>query len=298
MTGESFEYKTLRFLNDRFELYNITESALRIYLYDIPESEITQGLVLLREQDKIGNKDLHDKGLTITKQGQVRLQQMQKHVDKEKVKEKTRWERWTPVREAIALLLAISGGIAVWYTISINQDKEILKNENKLLKDSLSINRNMSVETIQKTDIKVQCKSWEIVKDSKYDPDIIDSCTYKNIVTKSHGSPDYKGRYFYTYSLFIKNQSVKNHEIFNGDLPRLEDSLNKVVKAEFKTLFSQSESCFDGFSLRRYSIEDFGLTFTDSSMAFHLSFGLPSACLAVDGVTIDYRLQDLDKYLK
>jgi hypothetical protein len=298
MTDQSFEYKALRFLNDRFEVYNITDDVLKIALYDIPESEYTRGMTSLRDLGYIKNKDLYEKGLTITTQGQVRLQQMQKVVDKEKVNEKTFWERLAPVRDTIATIGIISTVTLGWWTFSLNNDNANLKIENKTLRDSLSISRTVATKTIQKTDFTVECKSREIVKDPKGDPDIIDSCFYKNIVTKSHGTPDYKGRYFYSYSLFIKNQNVKNHEIFNGDLPRLEDSLNKVVKAEFKSLFPLSESCFDGFSLRQYTIDDFGLAFTDSCMAFHLSFGLPSACLAVDGITINYRLQDLGKYLK
>ncbi len=298
MTEQSCEYKALRFLNDRFELYNITDETLKVALYDIPESEYTRVMTSLRDLGYIKNKELYEKGLTITTQGQVRLQQMQKAVDKEKVNEKTFWERLAPVRDTIASIGIVSTIILGWWTFSLNNDNAYLKIENKALKDSLSISRTIATEPIQKTDINVQCKSWEIVKDPKGDPDIVDSCAYKNISTKSYGAPDYKGRYFYTYSLFFKNQNAKNHEIFNSELRGLEDSLNKAVKAEFKTLFPNSESCFEGFSLRQYTIDDFGLQLTDSSLTFHLSFGLPSACLAVDDVTINYRLQDLDKYLK
>lgn len=135
MTENSFEYKTLRFLNDRVELYNITEFALRIALYDIPENELNNGLVLLREQKLIDNKGLYEKGLTITKQGQVRLQQMQKFVNHEKKQQKTFWERIAPILQTLGIVSTITVAWVTWYG---NKEINTLKNEKVSLQDSVT----------------------------------------------------------------------------------------------------------------------------------------------------------------
>lgn len=85
MTDQSFEYKTLHFLNERFEIYSIADHVLKTALYDIPENEYDQGMTSLRGKGYIKNKDEYEQGLTITTQGKIRLQQMQKEVDYEKI---------------------------------------------------------------------------------------------------------------------------------------------------------------------------------------------------------------------
>src|SRR6187401_1569917 len=84
MTEQSFEYKTLRFLNDRFELYNITDQTLKIVLSDFTDNDYNQGIDSLRKAGYLKNKELYQQGLSITTQGQTRLQQLQRIVDNEK----------------------------------------------------------------------------------------------------------------------------------------------------------------------------------------------------------------------
>ena len=79
MIDQSFEYKALRFLNDRIERYDITDHSLKIALYDIPENEYIQGMDVLRNNGYIKNKELYEKGLSITPQGQVKLQKTSKN---------------------------------------------------------------------------------------------------------------------------------------------------------------------------------------------------------------------------
>jgi hypothetical protein len=137
--------------------------------------------------------------------------------------------------------------------------------------------------------------------DPQYDPDTVDSCSYKTIVTVSRGTPDYKGRYFYSYKLYQGRQDnfleIKNHSLFKN-CASLEDTLNLFVKKEFNELYAQSDDCFLDFRLKHYNLDDFGIQLKDSVMIFNLSFGLPAMCLAVDGVTIRYKIKNLKRYLK
>jgi hypothetical protein len=138
MTEQSFEFKLLYFLNARFELYNITEHTLKIALFDIPENEYNQGMTELRNIGYIKNKDLYEKGITITEQGKIRLQQIQKIVDKEKKQIKTFWERTAPIRDSIGLIGIISAIILGWLNWYGNKENGTLKMEIKSLQDSAS----------------------------------------------------------------------------------------------------------------------------------------------------------------
>jgi hypothetical protein len=147
MTERSFEYKALRFLNDRFELYNITDHCLKIALYDFPESDYILGINSLRTAGYIKNKELNEKGLSITTQGQVKLQQLQKIVENEKRQAKSFWEKTSPIRDAIGTLGIIAGIIFAWLKFSNDQQIADLKTEVKSLNDSVSLyrkeNRNL-----------------------------------------------------------------------------------------------------------------------------------------------------------
>jgi hypothetical protein len=99
MTEHSFEYKALRFLNDRIELYDISEHDLRTALFDIPQNEYAQGVASLREIGYIKNKDLYEKGISITTQGQVKLQQLQKIVDSERKGAESDSENTSPIHQ-------------------------------------------------------------------------------------------------------------------------------------------------------------------------------------------------------
>lgn len=138
MTEQSFEYKALRFLNDRFELYDISDHDLKTALFDIPLNEYNHGMTSLREIGYIKNKDLYEKGLTITEQGKVRLQQMQRVVDSEKKQPKTRWERITPIRDLIGTIGVLSAIFLGWLTWYGNKENADLKSEVDSLKDSIS----------------------------------------------------------------------------------------------------------------------------------------------------------------
>lgn len=165
MTENSFEYKTLRFLNDRFELYDITEFALKTALYDIPESEFNQGITSLRNIGYIKNKDLYEKGLTITKQGQIRLNQMQKVVDSEKNQLSSSYTKGYSNGEKISIIsvICVFIGGAFFFGMFFGQnrfDKEKIEltDANKELKikyDSISkVNNSLTTRVKEQETVK------------------------------------------------------------------------------------------------------------------------------------------------
>ncbi len=84
MTEQSFEYKVLRFLNDRIECYDVTDQSLKIVFYDVPSNEYREGMEQLKKGGYVKNKDVHGQGISISSDGQTKLQQLQKMVDAEK----------------------------------------------------------------------------------------------------------------------------------------------------------------------------------------------------------------------
>lgn len=148
----------------------------------------------------------------------------------------------------------------------------------------------------------VICYSRDLIQDPEFDPDQIDSCVYGNIITRSHGTPDYKGRYFYSYQVFRlqnnKAEPIPNHELFNTKQKELEQILNSKVKVEFAELLIEFQDCFEGFELRSYLLDDFGLALKgNNTIQFNLNFGLPMVCLPADGVIIDLSLAELEPFL-
>jgi hypothetical protein len=149
MTEQSFEYKALRFLNDRFERYDITDHSLKIALYDIPENEYIHGLNVLRNVGYIKNKELYEKGLSITPQGQVRLQQLQKIVDNEKKQEIQSIIKY-PLGLSQELfwtvLIALVGGafgLGIYFGSSkFDRNLIELSDTNRELKDTIKVREN------------------------------------------------------------------------------------------------------------------------------------------------------------
>lgn len=149
MTEHSFEYKALRFLNDRIERYDITDHSVKIALYDIPEMEYIQGMDVLRNKGYIKNKELYEKGLSITSQGQVRLQQLQKIVENE-----NKQGRQTIIKYPLGLgqelfwtvLIALVGGafgLGIYFG-SNKFDRNLieLSDTNRDLKDTIKVREN------------------------------------------------------------------------------------------------------------------------------------------------------------
>lgn len=153
-----------------------------------------------------------------------------------------------------------------------------------------------------KTQLKVACYTREIEGDAEFDPDLLDSCVYGNLITRNHGSPDYKGRYMYSYRVFINDKDglrqLKNQDLFNENFKIFEEILNTRVQQEFEGIRPEFLDCFEDFQLRHYTLNDFGIALNpNGSLNFNLSFGLPGVCMAADGLILTYPITELQPYL-
>jgi len=185
MTEHSFEYKALRFLNDRIERYDITNHSLKIALYDIPENEFIQGMEALRNIGHIKNKELYEKGISITTQGQVRLQQLQKIVDNEKKQESQSIIKY-PLGLSQELfwtlfIALISGAFALGIYFGSNKfDRNLieLSDTNKELKDTIKARENIIKYIRHNSD-----SALNILSHMPYDEMTLDTLSFRKVQT-------------------------------------------------------------------------------------------------------------------
>jgi hypothetical protein len=131
------------------------------------------------------------------------------------------------------------------------------------------------------------------------------TCSWGRYQSIKTGFPDYKGRYRYDYQLReMKNGKwtpIKNMEIFNERAGELEKKINEEIRNELKIYLDdpKSASCFSNFELMPYTINELGISFSDEKeIRFNVVFELSSACMNVDGTTINMKLEEVVEYLK
>jgi len=141
--------------------------------------------------------------------------------------------------------------------------------------------------------------------ESKEDPIIIKTCTWRKYTFVSTGQPDYRGVYSYDYELFLidkgKSTKINNSDLFNDKVSRLENLINEKIKSEFDDSVKDTlnRDCLGGVEFTRFEINQMGITFNeDNKIEFNVSLGLGSACLCNDGYSVSFELKDIKEYLK
>jgi hypothetical protein len=185
MTEHSFEYKALRFLNDRIERYDITDHSLKIALYDIPENEYIQGMDHLKNVGYVKNKELYEKGLSITPQGQVKLQQLQRIVDNEK-KQETQFKIKYPLGLSqelfwTLLIALVSGAFGFGIYFGSNKfDRNLieLSETNKELKDTIKVRENTITYIRHNSD-----SALNILSHMPYNEMTLDTLSFRKVQT-------------------------------------------------------------------------------------------------------------------
>lgn len=58
-----------------------------------------------------------------------------------------------------------------------------------------------------------------------------------------------------------------------------------------------TKDCFLGNTFVTFNFDQMGITFSDNVMNFEVSFGLPGACMSVDGSIVSIELSEIQQYL-
>lgn len=158
------------------------------------------------------------------------------------------------------------------------------------------------IENVEKTN-KATCSIKEKKNEYGGEPTIIKTCLYKNYKSISIGEADYKGRYTYSYVLYKKENNkfmkIENESLFNKNRNKLLSIINTKFQNDYKeySLDPESKYCFEGTTLPNFSFKEIGIEFDDDKIRFNVSFGLPSACMAVDGSTVSFNFDEIQGYL-
>ncbi len=152
---------------------------------------------------------------------------------------------------------------------------------------------------------KIICSEKEQKIQGSSDPRVIKTCTWSNLKCISTGESDYKGRYFYTYQWYklINGKYVKTdkNQLFNENKNILLEQINKTIKNKYEDLSKDPEnkdclSMIDNLTI--YTIDNLDIFIDKEGFMFSFSFGLPDACLAIDGDVIAYKIGEIEAYLK
>lgn len=147
-----------------------------------------------------------------------------------------------------------------------------------------------------------KCEEREIPNSDGMEPSIERTCLFQDFKTHSVGEPDYKGRYSYSYTLYRKESGkyiqVSNATLFREDrLKELELILNRRIRADYMEMKKDADDCYEGFVLPEFLVNQMGIYFRDDQIFFSVSFGLSSACLAVDGTLVSLSISELKPFL-
>ena len=174
--------------------------------------------------------------------------------------------------------------------------------------DTLKVTDNIKVESANSkksiTSNKVTCMEKESPNEDGSLPSLTKTCLYKKYKTISTGYPDYKGRYSYGYSLFKKQENgsylqIKNATLFNENKKQLLSIINSKIKKDYNSYTNNSETkdCFEGAKFIPFNFDQLGINFDADNVNFNVTFGLCSACMSVDGTTVSFTLDEIQKYL-
>lgn len=153
--------------------------------------------------------------------------------------------------------------------------------------------------------VKLRCVEKEQRMDDKPDPILIKTCYIKNFKFVSTLTPDFVGRYVYSEHevYMLKNNKyvkTKNSKLFNNKQGKLVEIINKRILEDFHK-FSADSSTMDCLteidSIPVYKMDDFDISFNKNEIWFEVQWGLSSACRAVDGTIVSFKLDEIKKYL-
>jgi hypothetical protein len=133
---------------------------------------------------------------------------------------------------------------------------------------------------------------------------IIKKCFIKHFKIISTGYPDYKGRYTFEEELYLKKNNkfikISNSEMFKSNQSELLLTINNKIQEDFLNFRTDpnSKDCFEGIdSIPKYSLNDLNISFEGNNIWFEVTFGLNSACRAVDGTIVSFPIDQISKYL-
>lgn len=202
----------------------------------------------------------------------------------------------------------IAAFVFVTFAMSSCSDNKSEDSKNSSAENGASVvadtSKNASQNSNPEVSNRVNCTEDESKNEDGGDPIITKTCLFRSFKSVAKGYPDFKGRYSYEYTLSKKNEKdtyteIKNSMLFNDKKNELLSLINAKIAKEYSSLAKNPDTkdCFSGNTFVPFNFDQMGITFSDNVMNFEVSFGLPGACMSVDGSIVSIDLNEIQQYL-
>jgi hypothetical protein len=152
---------------------------------------------------------------------------------------------------------------------------------------------------------KVTCVEKEEKIEDNSEPRIISTCTWGNYKIVKVGEADFKGRYNYQTTLYKlvngQYQVIQNEDLFNQKKAQLLANINQKISVDYAALVKDKNNrdCLGNRKTApKLKFNDMQIDFTEKGFDFNISYGMPGACLAIDGTILSYKFEVLKQYLQ
>jgi hypothetical protein len=149
----------------------------------------------------------------------------------------------------------------------------------------------------------VTCKEEVIARPGLSDPELMNTCVWRQYEIIENGMPDAKGRYSWSTSIADLSTGEKvvvtNQNLFQeAKVPELETKINERLAEDFKALLETDALCFKKKKdYTNFLLKDMRISISDASeITFEVIYGLPDECFAVNAASTTFKISELRSF--
>jgi len=164
---------------------------------------------------------------------------------------------------------------------------------------------SLEAKVFQTRENTVTCIEKEKASDDENNPVLIKTCDFQNFRSIKTGTADDKGRYSYSYELYIIDQNgkhqIKNSDVFKTGADAVEKKINQDLQQEYEENLKNPhlKDCMEWIDFRHYTLNEMGMGFSDNdTLEFYINHGIGGACFNVSFNILKYNLSAFEAYMK
>jgi hypothetical protein len=149
----------------------------------------------------------------------------------------------------------------------------------------------------------VTCKEEVIARPGLSDPELMNTCVWRQYEIIENGMPDSKGRYSWSTTISDISSEEKviilNQQLFlESKIPELETKINERLAEDFKALVESDPLCFKKKKeYTNFLLKDMRVSISDASeITFEVIYGLPDECFAVNAASTTFKISELRSF--
>jgi len=144
---------------------------------------------------------------------------------------------------------------------------------------------------------EITCSVSEVLQEenlyNQIDPVVIKTCTYGLLVSKTLGTPDFKGRYSYTYKIVHANsqdsESIPVSVLFSVEQDKFQVLILGNLNASLEVLLADAENheCLQDIGFNEFNIDTLSVEFDPGVIRFHYALNVGGACMNVSSFSVE-----------